>query len=56
MFEIQTILGKRVGAHGEMLYLIKWKGFDESHNTFEPSQNLNKGAKRFVNSNFIADV
>jgi len=43
-FEVECILGRRaVQTSGGPVfeYKIKWKGFDHSHNTWEPTENLN---------------
>lgn len=35
-WEVDAIKGIKKGEHGEMLYLVKWKGWDEKHNSWEP--------------------
>ena len=42
-FEVEAILAREPFGRGERKswkYLIKWKGYDESHNTWEPEENL----------------
>ena len=42
-YEVQTILDVRRGNKGrkrQMEYLIKWKGYDNEHNSWEPKKNL----------------
>jgi hypothetical protein len=42
-FEIDRILEKKVagkGRHRKTLYLVKWKGYPDSDNTWEPYINL----------------
>jgi chromobox protein 1 len=36
---VKTILNKRI-QHGKVEYLLKWKGFDDSENSWEPVENL----------------
>ena len=38
-YEVEKILGKRI-ENGSLQYFIKWKGYDESWNTWEPDDNL----------------
>ncbi|PIK43400.1 putative chromodomain Y-like protein 2 [Apostichopus japonicus] len=38
-FEVGKILGKRT-RNGKTKYKIRWKGFDESEDTWEPEENL----------------
>ena len=53
--EVEEILGQRK-RKGETKYLIKWKGFDKSHNSFEPFENLNASAQEFVQKNKLKKV
>eukprot|EP01017_Pseudomicrothorax_dubius_P023969 TRINITY_DN2551_c0_g1_i3.p1 TRINITY_DN2551_c0_g1~~TRINITY_DN2551_c0_g1_i3.p1 ORF type:complete len:174 (-),score=32.98 TRINITY_DN2551_c0_g1_i3:163-684(-) len=39
MYEVEAILGQRQRKGGSQ-YLIKWKGFDESYNSWEPAEHL----------------
>ena len=39
-FAVEKIVDKSHGQHGKVKYLIKWKGFDASDNTWEPIENL----------------
>jgi hypothetical protein len=37
---VEAILEQRVGAAGEIEYLVKWQQWTEEHNTWEPEANL----------------
>lgn len=39
-YELEEIIDHKVLDNGEVLYLIKWAGYDFSDNTWEPSENL----------------
>ena len=39
-FVVEKIVDKSQGQNGRVKYLIKWKGFDASDNTWEPIENL----------------
>lgn len=39
-FEVEEIRDKRNGKRGKIEYLIKWKGYAEMENTWEPAENL----------------
>jgi hypothetical protein len=44
-YEVETILARRSRKSGRKVikeYLIKWKGYDESHNSWEPEANLSE--------------
>ncbi|XP_034257060.1 chromobox protein homolog 5-like [Thrips palmi] len=38
--EVEEILDCKKDATGQVLYLLKWKGFTEEHNSWEPEANL----------------
>ena len=39
-YTVENILDKRTGLDDKSQYLIKWKGYDQSENTWEPIENL----------------
>ena len=37
---MEKVIEKRITAKGKIEYLIKWEGYDETENTWEPKENL----------------
>jgi hypothetical protein len=52
-FIVEKVLGKRQKADGSWEYLLKWKGFSNAHNTYEPYENLNFTLKKYVDKEDI---
>jgi hypothetical protein len=48
-FEVEAILTHRLYKNHETRYLIKWKGYDTSENTWEPESNLNNAEEELDN-------
>ena len=52
-YEVEKVLGKKK-IQGRDHYLIKWKGYSNEDNTWEPSENLlnaQDALKDFLNGN-----
>ena len=39
-YEVESVVSKRETIEGKVEYLVKWKGYDVSDNTWEPVENL----------------
>merc|ERR1711963_625712 len=39
-YEVESVVSKRETEEGKVEYLVKWKGYDASDNTWEPIENL----------------
>lgn len=40
-FAVESIVDKIITPDGKVHYLLKWKGYPHSDNTWEPEENLN---------------
>ena len=46
-YEVESIVAERKGPRGRQEYRVRWKGYGESDDTWEPMKNLS-GVKRLV--------
>jgi len=44
-YEVEAIKDKRILVNGDLEYLIKWQGYDDTENTWEPMGNLSSCIK-----------
>ena len=39
-YSIERIIGKRTNRHGKIEYLVKWRGYPDTEDTWEPKANM----------------
>jgi hypothetical protein len=53
LYIVDKVLAYRHTPAGSKEYLLKWKGYREKDNSWEPIENLNKELQRLVDSKEI---
>jgi hypothetical protein len=48
---VEKVLAYRVNAKGVKEYLLKWKGYSDSDNSWEPYDNLNAALGHYIDKN-----
>ena len=55
-YEVEKIVRHKFNKKGKLQYLIRWKGYDESHDTWEPMENLNNSSDLVRHYNSSAHI
>lgn len=40
VYDVEDVLDHKKGLNGKTYYLVKWKGYDSSDNSWEPEENF----------------
>jgi hypothetical protein len=48
---VEKVLAYRVNEKGVKEYLLKWKGYSDSDNAWEPYENLNAALRHYIEKN-----
>ena len=40
LYDVEAIVGERIGDSGEQFYLVKWEGYGDEESTWEPEDNI----------------
>ena len=52
-YEVEEILNSRL-SRGKLQFLIKWKGYTDEHNSWQPESNVLPGAEKLVKKYYVA--
>ena len=55
LYQVEKIVGAKT-QNGEKLFLVKWHGYPESENSWEPKENLDAGACEYPDNPDISIV
>jgi hypothetical protein len=53
LYIVEKVIAYRYSPTGSKEYLLKWKGYKEQDNSWEPYENLNRELQKFVDSSDI---
>jgi hypothetical protein len=53
LYIVEKVLAYRLRPDGQKEYLLKWRGYPDEENSWEPYNNLNETLQNFVNNNNI---
>jgi hypothetical protein len=53
LYIVEKALAYRLRPDGQKEYLLKWRGYSDEENSWEPYNNLNETLQNFVDNNNI---